>query len=81
MTMKLESSYKLLFMSKQVLRRGDETGQLCGGEECASSVCVLACGVAVSTVSTGGPLGSDSEEQLTISIVIGESSSLSTRSG
>lgn len=79
MTMEPKSNYKLLFMSRQTLSREVGTGQLCG--EPASSVCVPASGAAVSTEPAGGLLGSHSEEQLTISIVIWDSSSLPERLG
>lgn len=66
-------------MSRRVLKRDAGTGQLCG--EPVSSVCVLASGAPSCTASTGGPLGSHTEEQLTISIVIWESASLPTELG
>lgn len=77
--MESESNYKLLFMSRQALSRDAGKEQLCG--ESASSVCVPVSGATVLTDSAGGPLGSQSEEQLTISIVISDSSSFPARLG
>lgn len=57
---------------------GEKKGQS-SSEEPASSVCVLAGGAGVWTESAGAPLGSDSEEQLTISTVIWDPLSLDTR--
>lgn len=77
--MESESNYKLLFISRQALSRDAGKEQLCG--ESASSVCVPVSGATVLTDSAGGPLGSQSEEQLTISIVISDSSSFPARLG
>lgn len=63
-------------MFRQTLSREEGLGQLCG--EPASSVCAPASGVAVWTESAGGLLGQRSEEQLTILIVIWDSSFLPT---
>lgn len=74
-----KGDYIKFFMSRQALSWDAGSGQLCG--EPASSACVPACGKAVWTKSAGSLLGSHSEEQLTISTVIWDSSSLSTRLG
>lgn len=62
-------------MSRQVLIKDPGSG------EPASSVCVPASGAAVWTEPADGLVGSHSEEQLTISIVIWDSSSLPTKLG
>lgn len=68
-------------MSRQSLKRDAGTGQVCAGtgQVCAgpvSSVCEPLCGAVVSPEFTVSPLGSHSEEQLTMSTVIWESWSL-----
>lgn len=64
-------------MSRQSLSRDTGSGKLCWEPD--SSVCVPGSGAAVLIEPTGSLLGSHAEEQLTISIVIWDSSSLPTR--
>lgn len=75
----LKGGYSILSMSRQALSKDAGSGQLCG--EPVSSVRVLTCDAAVSTESAGSWFGSHPEEQLTILIMIWDSSSLPTRLG